>query len=384
MDLAPLVRKILLGGAEATLDIAGTAVLPGAWPILKGALGPVLERLKARLGGEDVTSSTKKAEEAAAAFEADSHLQELLRAKLLSDLDRVVASGEHVDADVQKLMLIVAGNQDLLVQVLGGMNLISKHLEEGVNLSDEAVGKLTRAIAVQAERSRRVARLALREMGPVEMLIRRQVHRLQVRAVELVQEQATDRAADEVEDGLRLVAALLNEAPTDTELLLELGFLYKTAAQVFKAAGQAIEEAEYTKRAEEVFDVFVEDVEGDPESASTMANAVLGLGNIEHQRGDYAAALEKYRLSIRLQPDHPYAWHDIFAANDAIAQSGGAPDTAEMQQAIDHLTAFGHGQPGLGIQHITELQERLNAMLHSRTLPDSLARPGSDAEHPAM
>ncbi len=49
--MAPLVRKILLRAAESSLDIAGSALLPGAWPILKGALGPVLERLDEFLTG---------------------------------------------------------------------------------------------------------------------------------------------------------------------------------------------------------------------------------------------------------------------------------------------------------------------------------------------
>jgi len=46
LDAVPLVRKVLLGAAEATIDVAGAALLPGAWPILKRAPDPVLQRLK--------------------------------------------------------------------------------------------------------------------------------------------------------------------------------------------------------------------------------------------------------------------------------------------------------------------------------------------------
>jgi hypothetical protein len=111
MILAPLVRKVLLGAAESSLDIAGAALLPGAWPILKGALEPVLERLKERLGGEDVLSSPTRAAAAAKEFEADPHLQEMLRSRLLELLDALVQRQEQVNADVQKLMLIVSGNR---------------------------------------------------------------------------------------------------------------------------------------------------------------------------------------------------------------------------------------------------------------------------------
>jgi hypothetical protein len=39
MTIPVLVRKILIGAAESSLDVAGSALLPGAWPILKGACG---------------------------------------------------------------------------------------------------------------------------------------------------------------------------------------------------------------------------------------------------------------------------------------------------------------------------------------------------------
>ena len=76
MTMTPLIRKVLLGAAESSLDVAGAALLPGAWPILKGALHPVLERLKEQLGGDDILGSKDRAEAAATAFEADPHLQE--------------------------------------------------------------------------------------------------------------------------------------------------------------------------------------------------------------------------------------------------------------------------------------------------------------------
>ena len=210
MNLVPIFRKVILGAAGASLDIAGAALLPGAWPILKGALQPVLARLKERLGGEDITASPKLAQEAVAEFEADRHLQEMLRSNLVEQLDTIVKGQEKIDTDIQKLLLIVTGDQKLLKEIVGGVERVEQRIEEGVNLSDEAVEKLTHAVSRQAENSRQVRALALREMGPVAQLIERQVSRLQVRAVELVQEGALDRANDELGEGLLLIAALLN------------------------------------------------------------------------------------------------------------------------------------------------------------------------------
>jgi hypothetical protein len=44
-------------------------------------------------------------------------------------------------------------------------------------------------------------------MGPIAKLVERQVHRLQIRVVELLQEGALDRAGDELQEGLMLIAA---------------------------------------------------------------------------------------------------------------------------------------------------------------------------------
>jgi hypothetical protein len=33
--MVPIFKKVIIGASEASLDIAGTAFLPGAWPILK-------------------------------------------------------------------------------------------------------------------------------------------------------------------------------------------------------------------------------------------------------------------------------------------------------------------------------------------------------------
>lgn len=102
--------------------------------------------------------------------------------------------------------------------------------------------------------------MALREMGPVAELLARQVGRLQQRAVELVQEGAPDRALDELREGLMLVAALLNEAPTDRRLRLHLGYLYKALAQVFHSMGDADQVKAYLDRVEEISRLVQEDV----------------------------------------------------------------------------------------------------------------------------
>jgi tetratricopeptide (TPR) repeat protein len=361
MNVVPIFRRVVLGAAEASLDVAGAALLPGAWPFLKRALEPVLDRLKERLGGEDITASRKGAEAAVAEFEADRHLQEMLRSNLLEYLDALVESQQKIDGDVQKLMLIVTGDQRLLTELVGGVERIEQRLDEGLDLSDEAVEKLRHVVSHQAENSRQVRALALREMGPVAQLVERQVHRLQARAVELVQEGALDRAGDELQEGLMLIAALLHEAPSDMSLRVQLGFIFKTIAQVFQAAGEAGQAHAYIQRAEDVFRFVKDDVAGDQKTALDVANAIHGLGNVPHQRGDFAGAIENYNLAASLYPDHMYAWHDMFLAHYELAKRGEVNLDA-MRHALERLKQTGKGAPGLGTQHIAQLESILHEL----------------------
>jgi len=371
VTISPLVRRILLGAAESSLDIVGAALLPGAWPILKGALGPVLERLKQRLGGQDVTSSPDLASKAADVFEADQHLQEILRSALVEQLGNLAQSQNEINADVQKLMLMVSGDEKLLQDIAGGVARIEEHLEAGVNLSDEAFEKLTLAISRQAESSRSVRAIALRAMGPVADLLQRQVQRLQVRAVELVQEGAADRALDELQEGLQLVAVLLNEAPTDLIARLQLGFIYKTFAQVAEEIGQADQATTFIDRADEIFRYVQNDVTGDDKATLEIASAIHGQGNALHARGQFEAAISRYQDALKVWPGYPYALHDIFVAYYDLAREG-KPNLKEMRKALEELKATGtQGMPGLSAQHVADLERA--------TLELELNAPGNES-----
>lgn len=361
MNLNPIFRKVVLGAAEASLDVAGAALLPGAWPILKGALEPVLERLKERLGGEELTATPARAQKAVAEFEADQHLQEMLRSNLLERLDTLVKGQQIIHTDVQKLMLIVSGDQKLLNELVGGIQRIEQHLDEGVNLSDEAVEKLTQTILREAENSRQVRALTLREMGPVAKIVERQVSRLQAHAIELVEEGTLDRASDELQEGLVLIAALLNEAPTDLRLRLQLGFIYKTIAQVFHAAGDRKQETAYLQRCEQIFRVVKDDASGNQKTALDAASAIHGLGNVYHQRGDFEAAIEKYKQAVSLDPDHMYAWHDIFLAYYQLAKRDKV-ELDEMRRALNMLKQTGEGALGLDAGRIAQFESILRKL----------------------
>ena len=355
MNVKPLFRKVLLGAAESSLDIAGSALLPGAWPILKGALTPVLERLKERLGGKEPASSPEVAQQAVDIFEKDTFLQEMMRSGLLERLDDIATSQVKIDADVQKLMLFASGDRELLQQVLGNTEQIARTLDHGVDLSEDAITRIRDAVSQEAENSRVVRAIALREMGPLGELIERQVGRLQTRAVELVEEGAPDRALDELNEGLALVAALLQEAPSDASLRLHLGFIFKAMAQVFSAVGDAEKEEQYVIRAEQVFQLVMDDSTLDRTSALDLCNAIHGLGNIAHARRDFHKAIENYRRATDICPDHVYAWHDMFLCYYELARQGEL-DVDSMRHALERVKSIDPSAPGLGMAHMAKLE----------------------------
>ena len=272
-------------------------------------------------------------------------------------------------------MLIVSGNQTLLEEIVGGIGSIQDVLKEGVDLGDEAIAKLEKAIARQAETSRQVKALALREMGPVGELLARQIGRLQVRAVELVEAGALDRAMDELREGLLLVATLLAEAPTDIRLRLHLGFVHKALAQVFEAAGDEEQATAQIGLAEEIFRFVREEVSGDEKTALDVANAIHGLGNVDHQRGDYRAAIAKYELAVSIYPGQVYSWHDMFGAYHELAKRGGT-DIAAMFRSYENVKRCEAAATRIGGQQVARL-ERILAQLEgpqkARTAPSRAA-----------
>ena len=247
----------------------------------------------------------------------------------------------------------------MLQDIVGRVARIDEHLEAGVNLSDEAVEKVVSRIAQQAESSRGVRAIALRATGPVADILERQLQRLQVRADELVREGAADRALDELQEGLQLVALLLNEAPTDLTARLQLGFIYKTYAQVVDTMGQADETADYLHRADEIFSYIQNDAAADVEN---IASAIVGQGNVLHEHGQFEAAISRYRDSLMVLPGNPYALHDIFAAYDGLARQG-KPNLKEMRKALEELKAVGaQGAPGLSGQYLAGLENRMQEL----------------------
>ena len=193
--------------------------------------------------------------------------------------------------------------------------------------------------------------MSYRQQRAVELL-KRQVSRLQVRAIELIEANEVARASDELAEGFDVIMQLLEWSPGDVQLDLQLGYLCKTQAQVQDAAG---ERAEANRSLELAFAMFNRVRGTGAGAASEKASALNGLGNVYYARGDLKAAIRNYRLALDLIPEYAYAWHDLLLALEKQAEAG-LVDLPAMENALSQVKSTGAGLPGLGMGQLAQLE----------------------------
>jgi tetratricopeptide (TPR) repeat protein len=193
----------------------------------------------------------------------------------------------------------------------------------------------------------------------VGQLLLQQLSRLQVRAVELIQDGKIDRAVEELREGFSLMMELTRLSPPGLRLDVQMGYLYKTLAQAFDASGHRAEADHYLALAYSAFLRIKEAGAGDQRSVDDIAGALNGIGNVYQGRNQLEEAIRYYRLALEIAPRYPYAWHDLFSATDAVAHSGGVADLATMREALAKVIATGSGLPGLGADKIALLRSEL-------------------------
>lgn len=185
-------------------------------------------------------------------------------------------------------------------------------------------------------------------------LLRRQVNRINARAVELIDSGQIDRSLDELREGMEVLVCLQEWSPAEAQLTLHLGYLYKTSAQAFLASKENEQASRYFDLAASVFEQAKTAAAQKYYSPSDLASAINGLGNIQYYRGDVDSAIQNYRLAVTLSPDYAYAWHDLFGALIKQAQQGKL-DLAGMREAYENTRRWGQSIPGLSEQYLNQL-----------------------------
>jgi tetratricopeptide (TPR) repeat protein len=369
---ARLVRRILIGAAREGLDVAGVAVVGPAWPVLRGALAPVLDRLAEKLGGEDPLSSVETAGKAADAFEQDQRLEELLRSNLITALEPISAGQQRLDAGFQTLYEVVTENSERLEDIDQKLGSIDSRMTAGVRLDEDTVERLAQAAAERVAVVLEIRGFAQREAagadaaGSEPWLTREQLvtdsnaviaraNRAEVEAVEQIGEGQLVRAAEWLERERVTVALALAETPSDVALRLQYGYILKGLGQATAAAGDEAAADGWLTRAETMFELALRDVPKDSVDRGDLASAANGLANILAERGRHAAAVRLYREAVRLEPTYGYAWHDLFGSLLALASQGDIRRD-DLDDAWKGLLASAPGYPGLEPETLEELR----------------------------
>jgi tetratricopeptide (TPR) repeat protein len=372
-----LVREILLGASTASLDIAGAAAVGPAWPVLRGALTPVLDRLRKKLGGADPVGSQEAAKRAADAFEEDPRLEELLRSNLAEALQPVLAGQQRLDAGLQTLCQLVMENSQALDEINRSVGSIEAQLEAGVTLSDDSVDRLVEATARRTAimlAVRGFARDEAQSAGPSQASpmawatrdeLVAEINRAEVEAVRQIESGRSAEAMETLGSARGVLAQALAETPSDISLRLLHGYLLKAMAQLNTRTGDEEAAAHYLERAEAIFRLVMRDLPADATTSSQIASALNGFANTLAERGRHAEAVPIYREAVRLEPGYGYAWHDLFASLVALA-AGGDLRSDDLDEAWDGLLAAAPGHPGLEPAYLEGLRAHYKRYRRSR------------------
>lgn len=376
MRVAEILKNMAFGGGTAGLKIMGSFVFPGAWPIIEGALDPVIDRLKARLGVDDPFDDEH-------AHEAWSHLltDDTLVARFEETLQLAVAplrtSHEQLEEGQRRLLQILDGNAGILAVIQQDLDRMRT---SGVTVAQPSVDAIRTAVGDEfAERVRgleqRLDQLIIgrsdAEAARQERMrsrFRDQLARTQARAVELLNGREFDRAADELRSGIESLKFLIEEAPAHVDLHVNLAYYYKTIAATFASLDKGSVPAsinqsevvdEFNERAMTIFYLVAYGLPLDRKSARDHVHAVNGIGNIHYARGQYESAIEHCELAASIDPHYCYAWHDLFVAHYSLALRGHVNFPA-MSRALKRIWETGQGQPGLGAKRLRELEHMLS------------------------
>jgi tetratricopeptide (TPR) repeat protein len=375
MRVVEVLKGMAFGAGTASLKVVGSFAFPGAWPIIEGALDPVIDRLKERLGVDDPLDE-KNTQAALSLMLTDDKLVALFEEKLKVAVAPLRVSHEQLEEGERRLLQIFDGNTDIL-------KVIQEDLDQmrtvGVSVAEPSVIAIRDAVGNEfADRIRgleqRLDQLVVRkdaEAGRIERIrsrFRDQLARTQARAVELLNAGEFDRAADELRSGLESLQLLIEEAPGNVDLRVNLAYYYKSIAVTFASIGmdrvpESIDQAkvaeEFNERAMSIFYFVAHGIPLDRKTARDHAHAINGVGNIHYARGQYHLAIEDYELATRIDPYYCYAWHDLFAAYYSLARQGHVNFSA-MRHALDKTRETGQGQPGLGAKRLEELQQMIS------------------------
>jgi tetratricopeptide (TPR) repeat protein len=245
---------------------------------------------------------------------------------------------------------------------------VRRRIDEGVPIAElqpQALQQLAALVREQVAEANTVRKIAEARQSLVLAEGRSHAQRLQVRAVTALDHGDFRDAWDDVQASALITSVLLQQAPGDMALRLQLGMIFKTTAQILEASGEDDRAQTALADAERLFELVRTETPSGSKTVLDLANAVHGMGNVYALRHQPDRAIELYRLALQLEPDHVFALHDIFAALYAKAEAGQV-DVDGMAAALRALEAkvaeleARNGRAPISAERLQALEEALD------------------------
>jgi tetratricopeptide (TPR) repeat protein len=323
--LLTITKKIIRGAAAVGLEEAGVRIAgPTLWRFIKVGIEPVFRELETRfpkllLVGE--TEAKEAAEGAVEALSDDEGLQ-LMLLEALSGLE-----------DGQERILAMLAQQDDTLQGIGAS--IDRGLKEAGEQHEAASEKILTEIQALNLKLEGVRGLVGGDAGPRQDYaelsideIYKQANAYQHDAMKWVVARDSDLASQRLAQGRDLLETGLNREPENADLLVSLGYIEKTQAQISVIEGDY--DASVTILGEAA-KYFAKGLEHDPSNVSS----INGMANIYFFARDYDRAIQIGMLVFRLAPTYGAAiWDLSLALEGKIKEVGDEPPYVDMLKSI--------------------------------------------------
>ncbi len=307
--LIRVARNILREAVKFGIEEAGTRICGSGWSAVKQVLTPAFNELERRYPKMFlVDGELQKAEK-------DLESDQLLAAQIQDELAVLKEGHTQIMEVLVRHDETLETYRDLIIRAINEANQKNQARHEAVIA--ELAGLKTEIVDLPAQINAATAQphLAINE-------IFKQANGYQMDAMKWISAQDPDAASQRLAMARSMAISGLKQDPDSALMMVTLGFVEKTQAQVAELRGKPDDATEELARAAKY---FVRALEID----NTDINALHGMANVYYFGQDYDTAIQLEMAVIGVDPLHGPALNDLSLALEEKLKRASAPDDAK-------------------------------------------------------
>jgi len=310
-----VAKEIIRNAAEIGVEEAGTRICGSAWAPLKKVLTPAFKELESRFPALFLAPGPEAKKAASAAVDAlgsDASLQ-----KLLTDEFAKLGAG-----------------QDEILRVLAAQDETLRGIGAAVDKGFSQQGGQMAAILAEIQELKLQLKVGQVHAGPADNLsideIYVQANAYQADAMKWISARDAKIASQRLSQGRELASAGLSRDPTSVKMLVTMGYIEKSQAQVAQESGTE----DPVTLLSEAAKYFAKALEGDPNDV----NAMNGMANVYLYAKDYDRAIKLGQMVVKQEPSYGAAAFDLsLALEGKIQEVGPKPELITPLRAVYKL-----------------------------------------------